>query len=130
MRSRSRAALGALLLAVLPFAVSRAQNPTPPEFGQGIELVSVDVLVLDKQGNPVTGRTRDDFKVTDNDQPQSIASFEAIQVAESQPSRAPVDSVVSTNAVPPPRPERSIVVIVDDIHLTQTGLRRTQAELA
>ena len=39
-------------------------------------LVVLDVVVTDKKGNVVTGLTRDDFHVTELDEPQAILNFE------------------------------------------------------
>jgi VWFA-related protein len=39
-------------------------------------VVLTDVLVTDKQGNPVTGLTQEDFRIFDNGKPQTLASFE------------------------------------------------------
>ncbi len=44
-------------------------------------LVTLDVTVFDKNGQPViNGLTKDDFKITENKQPQHIFSFEPAQV--------------------------------------------------
>jgi len=39
-------------------------------------LVVLDVVVTDKQGNPVTDLSKDDFKITEEQEPQIIKSFE------------------------------------------------------
>src|SRR5258706_14089496 len=39
------------------------------------ELMVCDVMVLDKQGQVVAGLTRDDFVVTEDDQPQQVTHF-------------------------------------------------------
>jgi VWFA-related protein len=43
---------------------------------QGTHLVLLDVTVADKQGHPVTGLTKDDFKLLEDGQPQTIKFFE------------------------------------------------------
>ena len=61
--------LAVLLLA--PVAV-RAQRPL---FTSRIDLVRVGVTVLDRDGNLVTGLTRDDFEVLEDGRPQEVRYF-------------------------------------------------------
>ncbi len=129
MSRHASSPLYALLATLAVAATSRAQTAPTPEFGQGIDLVGVDVLVLDSHGNPVTDLRREDFTVSDNGVEQEITSFEAVSVAESAATSAPSDALVSTNVGVAARPERSIVVVVDDVHLTAAGLRRARGEL-
>ena len=53
---------------------SQAQQPRPT-FRVGVDLVQVDVVVLDADGNPVHGLTKDDFVLIDGNLPQPIATF-------------------------------------------------------
>jgi VWFA-related protein len=127
--SRRFILLDAAFATLLVVATSHAQTSATPEFGQGIDLVGVDVLVFDARGQPVTDLRREDFAVSDNGIAQEITSFEAVNVAESQATTALPDALVSTNVGVPMRPERSVVVIVDDVHLTAIGMRRAWGEL-
>jgi VWFA-related protein len=61
-----------------------AQQPQPapstPTFRLNSTLVFLDVTVLDKRGRPVvSGLTRSDFTITEDNRPQRIFSFEAPQ---------------------------------------------------
>ena len=47
----------------------------PPQFRAGVVLVPVDVRVVDKAGNPVSGLTAADFTIYDNNVGQEIAHF-------------------------------------------------------
>ena len=67
----------ALALAALPAAVLVAQQPT---FRAQVELVEIDTVVVDAQGNPVTGLTVDDFEIVENGKPQSIAAFSVVNI--------------------------------------------------
>ena len=49
-----------------------------PVFPAETELVTVDVVVSGKAGEPVLELTREDFSVSEDGVPQEIASFEAV----------------------------------------------------
>jgi Ca-activated chloride channel homolog len=51
-----------------------AQQPT---FRAAVDLVNFGVTVVDKQGNPVSGLTADDFEVVENGRKQSLQYFAA-----------------------------------------------------
>jgi len=74
----SRLALAAVLLA-LPLAPA-AQSQTASQQGYVFRLdvrrVPVDIVVIDKQGNPVRGLTKKDFVVKEDKKTQSILSFD------------------------------------------------------
>ncbi len=78
---KSPAAAVLLLLAVVAPAVSTpapgGQQPQEkaPQFRVGIDLVSLDVEVLNQDGEPVSGLGRLDFSVRENDKPREISSF-------------------------------------------------------
>ena len=44
-----------------------------------VNVISLDVFVTDKKGNPVTGLTVDDFIVYENGRPQDITNFSEIR---------------------------------------------------
>jgi VWFA-related protein len=44
-----------------------------------VEVVNVDVVVTDRQGNPVTGLTRDDFTLYEDGKPRPISNFYSFQ---------------------------------------------------
>lgn len=71
-----------LFLAAQGFTQSPAQQPPPQKSGTPpatlrvtARLVQVNVIAQDKDGQPVTGLTKDDFTVLDKGQPQQISSF-------------------------------------------------------
>ncbi len=70
-------AAACLLFAFLGTSVAQKQKPSsaPPAFSVTSRLVSVDVVVLDGQGNVVHGLKQDDFKVAEDGRSQDIASF-------------------------------------------------------
>ena len=76
-----RAALAVVL--VLTSAPSPgAQQPT---FRAGVDLVHFGVTVVDKQGKPVLGLTRDDFQVVEAGKKQSVEFFAAGNPADAPP---------------------------------------------
>ncbi len=118
------------VLVVAALAVTSAQES--PRFRSGVDLVSVDVVVLDKTGSPVTGLTRADFTVSEDGRRQEITDFEAVSVAppamaadaQSPPTRlVPVSTNVSRSFARPPG--RAFAVVFDDMNLT-----RAQADQA
>ena len=108
------AALALLLAATGP---AGAQSP-PPAFPSKVELVTVDAVVVDKNGNPVPGLTRDDFAIEEDGRPQTIVSFEAVVAEAPAPAAAaapPSPSPVVTNQAERPRIGRAFTLVVDDL---------------
>ena len=53
-----------------------------PVFRSDINFVRVDVIVQDRQGNPVHDLKQEDFEVTEDGKPQSIQTFKLINVTD------------------------------------------------
>jgi len=132
------------LLAVLA-AVARAQAPvapspspaapeasaTPnPSFPAQVELVTVDVVVTDKKGAPITGLKKEDFVVTEEDAPQSVTSFEAVELPPTASAVTPTRPRMSTNLDRESHSGRSFVILFDDIHLSPFSAQRAKAAVA
>jgi VWFA-related protein len=70
-----------ILAMTLPFASVAVEPPPPVRSGLvekvEVNLVIVDVQVLDRKGNPVSGLTAGDFDVSVDRHPMPIASFDA-----------------------------------------------------
>jgi VWFA-related protein len=69
----------------------------PPTLRVTTRLVEVNVIVTGKQGQPVTGLTKDDFTVTENGKPRRIASFWAETLRVLPPPAEPLPPGVYTN---------------------------------
>jgi len=62
-----------------------AQAPAPQEpqsfkFRTGVELINVNATVTDQSGRFVSGLTKDDFRVFEDEQPQAVTHFSADRV--------------------------------------------------
>jgi VWFA-related protein len=120
---------GAVLAAAASLAL--AQEAASPRFPSEVELVTVDTVVLDKDGRPVTGLTASDFTLAENGVPQTMASFEAVVVPAAPPPSAPAPRPpFSTNVGPEVRHGRTYLLVFDDIHLSPGQAHRAKAAAA
>ena len=103
----------------------------PPIFRSGINFIRVDVIVTDDDGNPVTDLEVGDFEVFEDGEPQTIESFQLIEI-----------SAVPAPGAEPPRPvsnrydeereaartdTRVFVIFFDDYHVRyENGVRAGQ----
>ena len=74
----------AIFMSFMTFMVqsSASTQQKPPVFRARIDLMQLDVTVLDKKGVPVRGLTQADFTLLEDDKPQSIQAFTAVDVPE------------------------------------------------
>ncbi|MFN2447529.1 MAG: VWA domain-containing protein [Vicinamibacterales bacterium] len=86
------ATLGAQAPSPPPPAPEEPQAPAPaepaaqqPTFRAGINFVRVDVIVTDRQGNPVTDLTQQDFEVSEDNKPQAIETFRLVKIDTATP---------------------------------------------
>jgi VWFA-related protein len=94
---------------------------TLPRLEVNVIRVLVPVVVRDKQGRVVTDLTKEDFQVFDNDKPRPVSAFTVEK-------RRTAESNAESGVQPPPPPiavpqsfglpERSIVFLFDDLHLS------------
>jgi VWFA-related protein len=83
-----------------------AQQAEPPN-----RQITLDVVVTDKSGKPVSGLQQQDFTLLDNKQPQKILSFQAIEGAKT--------------ADPPV----SVVLLVDEVNTNFTNVSVGRAQI-
>jgi VWFA-related protein len=121
---------GVMLSAQAPApAVSAAPPPQTaseqPTFRGGVTLVTTDVIPRDESGRFVSDLSKDDFTITEDGQPQTLASFVLVNGGRVfnllQP--APVTASSSEGIVLPPQRRsadmgsgRVLLVFVDDLH--------------
>ena len=98
-----------------------AQQPQPPPIRTGINFVRVDVIISDRQGNPLLDLKQDEFRIKEDGKPQAIESFSVVKI----------DPAAQIDAPPPPeirsvfdeqreaqRPDvRLFVILLDDYHV-------------
>ena len=113
-RVRLFAAIAIALAAALS-AAPRAQTPASQTFRVGVDAIPLDVLVLDKQRNPVRGLTQGEFTILENGKPQPIVSFGQVDLAPPVEPSAPwmreAASDVATNDM---RFRRLVVILMDN----------------
>jgi VWFA-related protein len=103
-------ALLAFLMLAVPLA---AQSPV---FRAATEAVEVDVRVTDRDGQPVTGLTADDFELREDGRVQAITSVNFVGL---EPSRTvSADAAPSTSIrLQPDLEGRVYVLVLDDLHV-------------
>jgi VWFA-related protein len=117
-------------------ALSRGQEPGErrPVFPAGVERVTVDVVVVDREGRPVTGLREEDFTLEEDGRPMALAAFEAIDrpMAVTAPPGGPPAPPprVSTNRGASARASRVFVIVFDDLHLGVDEAQRARDAVA
>ena len=111
--------LAARVFAAVFVATATAPAQEQPVFPSAAQLVTIDAVVVDRDGRPVRGLTREDFQVTDGGEPQAITHFEAVTVAPANGVAAPLETAptTSSNETAPALAPRSFVVVYDDLHI-------------
>jgi VWFA-related protein len=126
--------LGCLLLgsSAPSFAQEAKQaGQSPLRLEVNVIRVLVPVVVRDKQGRVVSDLKREDFQVFDNDKPHPVSAFavEKRSGTESSPESVAQPETPPVAVQPASRlPERSIVFLFDDLHLSNENL--AQAKIA
>jgi len=133
---RSRPCLTSLLpllplLPLLSLSASAASQEPPPTFKREVEIVTVDVVVTDKAGNPITGLAREDFTLLDEGKAQALVNFDVVT-----PPDEPEAPTTATPRREPPRiatntaprlPGRTFVVVFDNINMSPLNTQRAKA---
>lgn len=110
---------------------SSSSNQQPEQrFRSGIDLVTVDVVVLDRKGEPLQGLTRTDFTVLEDGKPQEIREFQSVELPAFAPGYAEGlrrtspdqrrSAPISMNSMTAGRiAGRAFVLVYDDVNLTR-----------
>jgi len=105
---------------------ARTDEPPAPEspaqapivFSADVDVILVDAVVTDKQGQPVEGLTAEDFVVREDGEPQVLTSFEAVKLPEAAAVKASGRSSANDG---PAESRRVFVVVMDDAGLGTAG---------
>ena len=116
---RQRTVLSICALALLLLARTDAQTPQST-FQAEVNLVEVDAIVTDAQGNSVVGLTAADFELFDDGQPQKIAALSYVDIPLEIPTEfpgveRPVPVDVRSNREP--ISGRMYVIVLDDMNI-------------
>ena len=107
----------------MAIAIATANTATgdqaPSTFASGVDLVQVDAMVLDRDGNAVTGLTADDFEVFEDGVPRQVVSFQPVVVSPPSPRASEGEPTTATEAKAPSSEEnRYLTVYFDDVHMS------------
>jgi VWFA-related protein len=97
-------------------ATSPAQERPPLTFSAQAEVILVDVVVLDGEGRPVRGLTREDFTVLEDGRPQPVIGFEARDLGAAAPGVVPAAPAGAATA--PAGRGRTLALVVDDLGIS------------
>jgi VWFA-related protein len=107
-------------LAVLGFAAAMtgaagAQQSTSPTFRGQVDVVSVDVFVTDREGNPVPKLRLEDFELFEDGRPQAITSFAEVNIPINPPAPFSPDAPRPDVATNEGSDGRIYVIALDEI---------------
>ncbi len=136
--------LAFLVVAPLGHAAGAAETAPPagaasqvtPTFPAEVEMVTVDVVVVDGKGAPVTGLTKDDFLLYQDDAPQKLERFDSVVLPAAPATgatpgaRAPRPQPITVNSRREVRSGRVFAVVFDDIHLSAPQAYRAKQAIA
>jgi VWFA-related protein len=110
-------------LVVLGLALpAAAQEPaTVPVFGAAAEAITVDVVVVDKDGRPVRDLRKEDFTLLEDGQPMPVVGFEPYVAAPAAPAAA-LEAGAATNEDAPASGGRTHAFLVDDLGIEPTHM--------
>ena len=129
MRTKTIPALATLLGLVPVLAVLAAPQETDDDYTffdtLDVEVVNVEVVVTDADGQPVRGLTRDDFELLEDGTPVEITNFYSI---ETETPRSPVGETTLPAAAPeaprPPDQDLHLGIFVDGMKLEPVNRRQ------
>lgn len=96
-----------------PSQSSEAAAANAPTIRVYVNRVVLDVVVTDAKGNTVTGLTRDDFKVTDAGEPQTLTGFD-VSTRHTVPPDVTINSTADLDRLAPDAPVN--IILLDEFN--------------
>jgi VWFA-related protein len=132
-RARAASRAGLCLTAWAASGLASGQDK-PPQFPSEVELVTVDVVVKDKKGNPVSGLGRAEFTLLEDGRPQKVVSVDEVSAlgpidpgaGEDEATPASDPFTAETRAS---RLRRTFVIVFDQVNLTSLLADRSRRAL-
>ena len=95
------------------------QPPQQPVFRTGINIVRVDAIVTDKQGNPVADLKQNDFEILEDGKPQTVETFRFVKADGAAPVEAqrPIRTRADEETAAADEDSRIFVFFLDDYHV-------------
>jgi VWFA-related protein len=121
--------LGALAVAVL--CVPSAETPVAAQqsatFKSNVNMLAVDVLVVDKTGQPILGLQPEDFEVKINNHQRRVTTADLVQYSTNPTTVGASDLPAPRNPIRTPgripTDSRTFILAVDDASFSTGGLR-------
>ncbi|HEV8208500.1 MAG TPA: hypothetical protein VGP77_00200, partial [Vicinamibacterales bacterium] len=113
-----------------------ADPPTqPPVFRAGINYVRVDVIISDKNGNPVADLQASDFDVSEDGKPQKIDTFKLVKLdgGTAEAAKEPVKEIRNDydEEMEAARDDvRLFAIFLDDYHVRRGASMAVRGQLA
>jgi len=131
--------IGLLTSGLIVGAQAPVQPPDPPRFRVGVDVVRIDAVVTDGDGNRVTDLTVDDFELRQDGevQPISLVQYIAVDGAPSEEDRLQSTArggSLRAPALPAARltrdqVQRTMVLVIDDLGIAWENLEPTRKAL-
>ena len=102
----------------------QATSPEQPIFRTGINSVRVDVIVTDRQGNPVNDLKLEDFEITEDGKPQKPETMRLVKIdATTAPSytQRTIRTRIDEETAAADENSRIFVFFLDDYHVRKEG---------